>query len=187
MASGDKTQIYTKPQLDNLLNRLAELNFFKKLAFNKDLLLFCQRRFLDKEFDKKIFMLDDTNIPFDYDHLFPQSYIKNKKGIKKKKTLKDWYNSIGNLRAWPYDKNKKDSDKPPYEKLKDSFLEDSCCSKKWIKEKIKKDEIKEYILDLFNNKREELNEFIKDYDEIPFSRRTKTELLELIEAYIEEY
>jgi hypothetical protein len=51
----------------------------------------------------------------------------------------------------------------------------------------KKDEIKEYILDLFNNKREELNEFIKDYDEIPFSRRTKTELLELIEAYIEEY
>ena len=74
-------------KLDNLLNRLAELNFFKKLAFNKDLLLFCQRRFLDKEFDKKIFMLDDTNIPFDYDHLFPQSYIKNKKGIKKKKTL----------------------------------------------------------------------------------------------------
>ena len=132
---------FTK-KINNLLNirgnskqaeidRLGtELNFFKKLAFEKDLLLFCQRKFLYKYFDEKMFMLDDTNMPFDYDHLFPQSYIKRKKGIRK--TLKDWYNSIGNLRAWPYEMNKGDSDRPPYEKLKDkNVLRMSCCSNEW--------------------------------------------------------
>lgn len=130
----------------------TELNFFKKLAFEKDLLLFCQRKFLYEYFDEKIFMLDDTNMPFDYDHLFPQSYIRRKKGIRK--TLKDWYNSIGNLRAWPYEMNKSDSDRPPYEKLKDKLddknvLKISCCSNEWKNNTIDSSNIKSKWIDVY--------------------------------------
>ncbi|MBP7796444.1 MAG: DUF262 domain-containing protein [Elusimicrobiales bacterium] len=112
-------------------------DFIDKMFWNNyDLLLYAQRASLHKWFSKtECYDLDDTNRPFDWDHILPKKLIKNKKDIKQ--ALKDLYWSNGNLRAWPYGKNRSDSDKCPKLKLKDkkdeNILKESFCEKKWLK------------------------------------------------------
>ena len=49
-------------------------------------------------------MMEDRNRPWDWDHLLPQSYFSGRWGIPQ--SVKDWGNSIGNLRAWPLEANR---------------------------------------------------------------------------------
>ena len=143
-------------------------NFFRKILRNTDVLLYSQRSYLSKWFHKiEDYNLDDTNSAFDLDHICPRSYIKNKKNLRK--SLKYWYNSIGNLRAWPYSLNKSDQDDAPAVKfnpksedklswwseylnnkelteklLRNYLLSASSCSKEWLDmESDIKDKIKE--------------------------------------------
>jgi hypothetical protein len=80
------------------------------LFFTNDLVLYAQKEFLHHIFQNKQFHLDDTNVPFDWDHIYPSKLIA-KKGLPR--LVKDFYNSIGNFRAWPYELNRMDSDDVP--------------------------------------------------------------------------
>lgn len=53
-------------------------------------------------------MMEDRNRPWDWDHLLPQSYFSGRHNIPC--SVKDWGNSIGNLRAWPLEANRSDGD-----------------------------------------------------------------------------
>jgi Protein of unknown function DUF262 len=89
--------------------------FLNKIFYNRDLILYSQRKFLKDHFKNKQFQLDDTNVPFDWDHISPNKFVYKKFGIPK--IIKDWYGTIGNLRAWPYSLNRMDQDEVPARKL----------------------------------------------------------------------
>jgi hypothetical protein len=59
--------------------------------------------------------LADTDVPFDWDHIAPRSWIDGKRGIPE--PVRHCFNLIGNLRAWPYSMNRMDHDAPPAKKL----------------------------------------------------------------------
>lgn len=88
--------------------------FLQQIFNNSDLVLYAQRHFLSTIFNEKQYHLDDTNVPFDWDHISPRKFI-SKHGIPK--ILKEWYNSNGNYRAWPYSMNRMDQDSTPALKL----------------------------------------------------------------------
>jgi hypothetical protein len=91
--------------------------FIDNVMSNKDLLLFTQRIFISDSrfFDEALFRFDDTNIPFDWDHISPENYVKGRQRIPS--PLKDIYQQPANLRAWPYSLNRADHDKVPAEKF----------------------------------------------------------------------
>lgn len=90
-------------------------SFLNKILYNKDLVLYSQRKFLNDHFKNKQFHLDDTNVPFDWDHISPNKFVYKKFGIPK--IIKDWYGTIGNLRAWPFSLNRMDQDAVPARKF----------------------------------------------------------------------
>ncbi|KGO93193.1 DUF262 domain-containing protein [Flavobacterium subsaxonicum] len=91
-------------------------HFIWKALFNKDLLLYSQRSFLENFFKTAQYQLDDTNLPFDWDHISALNLIKRKQYIPE--ALKNCYQMIGNFRAWPYALNRMDSDNTPARKLR---------------------------------------------------------------------
>ena len=97
----------------------VSVNYIKDHGY--ELLLYAQKDFLSKQFKNELFTLDDMNRPFDYDHIFPQSY--------RGQTDNKYWDSIGNLRAWPYGKNRHDSNTLPCEKFTDEDYKNSFCEK----------------------------------------------------------
>ena len=89
--------------------------FIVKMFFNKELILYAQREFLSNHFKKEHYHLDDTNVPFDWDHISPSKYVDSKRGLPR--TITYWYKTNGNLRAWPYSLNRIDKDNVPARKL----------------------------------------------------------------------
>jgi len=85
-------------------------DFEKKFGFlmrNYDFLLYAQREFIDGWFPEELFELDESMTPYDFDHILPSSFIYKGLGDK----FNNLYNSIANLRAWPYELNRGDQDK----------------------------------------------------------------------------
>lgn len=97
------------------------------VLWNQDFILYAQRDFLNKYYSSDIWDLDDTNTPYDLDHILPQSYIRYGRNIKQQ--LKDAYGTIGNLRAWPLELNRRDQDDNLIAKLdplnEDNFRDES--------------------------------------------------------------
>ncbi|QQZ30228.1 DUF262 domain-containing protein [Thiothrix subterranea] len=93
--------------------------FINSLWDNKSILLYSQRVSLNQwfpDFDPSLpDSMEDTNRPWDYDHIHPHSYLKNHKKIPQ--LIKDWHGSIGNFRAWPLELNRSDGDSAPSSKL----------------------------------------------------------------------
>jgi hypothetical protein len=87
----------------------------KKIFLNRELVLYAQRHAMAEWFDDILYYLDDTNVPFDWDHIFPNRYVKKKQKIPQ--VLRDSYNTNGNFRAWPYPLNRCDRDDLPFVKL----------------------------------------------------------------------
>lgn len=88
---------------------------FRRIFNNRDLVLYAQRQALFEWFEDRLYHLDDVNVPFDWDHIFPNKYVKGKRNIPRK--LRESYNSNGNFRAWPYPLNRGDQDVLPSVKL----------------------------------------------------------------------
>lgn len=89
--------------------------FLCVLKRNKDFLLYSQREYLCKQFKDYDPALPDTwkehNRPWDFDHILPSATTYNKKSDNEYKPAVDqWINTIGNLRAWPLEKNRSKSD-----------------------------------------------------------------------------
>ncbi len=104
----------------SLFNNYYSLNkpFYENtysMFFNRDLVLYAQRDFLNEVFKNKQFHLDDTNVPFDWDHIYPHKLIQKKQ--KTPSLVKEFYNSIGNFRAWPYELNRMDRAETPKSKF----------------------------------------------------------------------
>jgi hypothetical protein len=93
--------------------------FLDKLSAQRGLVLYAQREFVDKWFANfnhvGVQNLEDTNCPWDWDHIHAQKFIKRKWSVDK--ALKEWHSSIGNLRIWPMELNRSDADAVPSEKL----------------------------------------------------------------------
>jgi hypothetical protein len=87
---------------------------------NKDFLLYAQRDFVGSYYkDYKQFYLDDTDTPYDWDHILPRNLL-NQKKLKSslKGIIREIYsNSNGNYRAWPSTLNRKDQDNSPETKF----------------------------------------------------------------------
>jgi hypothetical protein len=89
-------------------------------------LLYAQRKYLISwfpDFDPSLpEMIEDKNRPWDFDHILAQSYFVNRRGIAQ--SVREWGNSIGNLRAWPLEANRADGDATPSAKLQGIYDEE---------------------------------------------------------------
>jgi len=87
------------------------MQFFNQTKGNRGLLLYAQREFLANRFQEydpaRIDLWEDTNRPWDYDHLHPNKFVANQQG-KYISICREWQNCIGNLRAWPFEDNRAD-------------------------------------------------------------------------------
>ena len=95
-----------------------------KLWSNHSVLLYAQRHWMIKWFNdfdpSQPECLEDKNRPWDYDHIHPQNFLQNDSGNPYHnipQIIKVWHRSIGNLRAWPLEANRADSDSMPSNKL----------------------------------------------------------------------
>jgi hypothetical protein len=91
------------------------------------LLLFAQRGFIGREFQgfsQWDLVLDDTNCPWDWDHIYPSAHRKWYVDAK----YRDWHDTIGNKRAEGLSSNRGNGANSPKEKLanpetrKDGFI-----------------------------------------------------------------
>lgn len=102
--------------VQNLITTWGE--FVKKVIWNRDLILFAQREYMCDKFKEfnQYENVEDTNKPWDWDHIYPISWVYNKDKINQ--FVKFWVNSIGNLRALSYDDNRSESNSfSPEERL----------------------------------------------------------------------
>ena len=112
---------YNLTEKTNVLNRFETKAgeeyklFLQKVIYNRDLILYAQRHFIESYFSHQQFRLEDTSLPFDWDHISPNKLVRNKKNIPR--IARDWYQTNGNFRAWPYALNRMDSDSSPAYKL----------------------------------------------------------------------
>lgn len=109
---------------DRIYDSMEYVEFFKNVMCNRDLLLWIQREFLSDQrfFREELFRLDDTDVPFDWDHISPENLVKNKRNLPA--PLKDIYYEPCNLRAWPYQLNRSDQDNLPA--IKFSIADTNC-------------------------------------------------------------
>jgi len=93
--------------------------FKARLFGQRGFLLFVQRSYLNSRFKELQWdvLLENTNRPYDWDHIFPADYVYKKKGIDPE--VKEIYNTIGNFRAWALEDNRGDHANLPSVKLDD--------------------------------------------------------------------
>lgn len=97
-------------------------SFANRLWGQRALVLYAQREWLCKWFPyfdpASPDQLEDTDRPWDFDHIHPHKFVNNiKNGRDALRIINTWHNSIGNLRAWPFELNRGDGDAPPDKKL----------------------------------------------------------------------
>jgi hypothetical protein len=111
---------------DTVSDRVIETwsRFLDSAWGNRSMLIYAQREWLNKwfdDFDPSLpEFLEDKNRPWDFDHIHPQSLLQGSKGGTLRglpQLIKDWNDSIGNLRAWPLEANRSDGDNSPAIKL----------------------------------------------------------------------
>lgn len=93
---------------------------WSKIVFDKDMLLYAQREYLNNNF--KLYnpaqanMWEEHNRPWDYDHIVPKDWIHSYhcKRIEYTEYCEAWLNHNGNLAAIPFEKNRGKSNKPDW-------------------------------------------------------------------------
>ena len=95
--------------------------FWSKFWNENRFVLYAQRHWLNKFFPDynpaAPDQLEDSDRPFDWDHIFPQKNFYNKRGLLS--LWRDWPYTIGNVRAWPMELNRSDQDDSPAIKMND--------------------------------------------------------------------
>ena len=99
----------------------------KKLLYQKEFLLFAQRKFLNDEFPSydpsRKDLWESHNRPWDFDHIHASYYFYNRKNGDFADFCRRFGNTIGNLRAWPFQDNRSDQAVTAITKLKDSQID----------------------------------------------------------------
>ncbi len=88
---------------------------FLNFRYNREMLLYAQREFLARRFPDynpaRRDLWESHNRPWDFDHLLAHYFYYNRKdGSAFRSVCGDWGNTIGNLRAWPFEDNRSDQD-----------------------------------------------------------------------------
>lgn len=116
----DIEKVLTQSDEENILFTNWDI-LIHKIYSNKSLLLYAQKEYMNSKFKEfnQFESIEDTNRPWDWDHIYPNSWVYNNPGINP--LVRRWVNSLGNFRALSYDDNRSESnDKSP----KDRFKED---------------------------------------------------------------
>jgi hypothetical protein len=87
---------------------------FLQCLNNRDLLLYAQRNFIVRRFPdfdpSRRDLWAGHNRPWDFDHIHASAFVHNIKTQNRfQPFLKQWINTVGNLRAWPFEDNRSDS------------------------------------------------------------------------------
>jgi len=83
--------------------------FIGKIQYNRPLILFSQRSYINATFKdyNQIDDMDDTNVPWDWDHIYPDSWVYNMKYCEQ--IIRDWNGTNGNFRAISLEQNRSES------------------------------------------------------------------------------
>jgi hypothetical protein len=138
---GDKLEIevYQEKALDELL-KSRWLWHIDKIFKNRVLLIYAQRQYFNEKFQEfnQLENIEDTNRPWDWDHIYPKSWVDSLHNIHY--LVKHWVNSNGNFRALSYDDNRSESNNlSPADRLdsenkrSDSFISESDFEEFWGK------------------------------------------------------
>lgn len=127
--------------------------FIEVIKKNKSLVLFAQREYINTSFLEfnQMETLDDTNSPWDWDHIYPSEWVYNRKKINK--SIKDWNDTIGNYRAISLEHNRSrgntqaPSEITDEEEQKESFIDINKDWKYWqkIQNRINDDKIENHF------------------------------------------
>ena len=101
--------------------------FIGKIQYNKQIILFAQRDYINSVFDDYNQMddIEDTNVPWDWDHIYPNSWVYNMKYCEN--IIREWNGTNGNFRAISLEQNRRENDNvSPKERLEN--LEIRGCS-----------------------------------------------------------
>jgi hypothetical protein len=99
-----KSQEYDLPKANEFF-----YNFIGKIQYNRQLILVAQREYINATFGDYNQMddMDDTNVPWDWDHIYPSEWVYRKQGCNQ--SIKDWNNTNGNFRAISLEQNRSES------------------------------------------------------------------------------
>ncbi|MFD2265223.1 DUF262 domain-containing protein [Lacibacterium aquatile] len=85
--------------------------FLDHLWSQRGLVYYAQRRWLTRWFaffDRtSVHAIEETDVPWDVDHIHPLKYVKRQKAVA---AVKEMQNCIGNLRVWPMELNRQDGE-----------------------------------------------------------------------------
>lgn len=102
------------------------------LVWNRNLLIFVQGDYFKENFSEydSLEILSDTNRPWDWDHIYPQSWVYNQRNINTQ--VKEWYNMNGNLRAITLEENRSEGNyKSPSERFPEDRKDDFFIKNDW--------------------------------------------------------
>lgn len=148
-------EYYTKIKNEEIGNEKANeyfCKFIERIRDNRHLILLSQRKFINQEFQEYNQMedLEDTNAPWDWDHIYPSEWVYRKTHCNR--GIRDWNNTIGNLRAISLEKNRSEGNGlSPQERLSEDMREKSFVNQddweywKNIKERIYDDNIENHF------------------------------------------
>ncbi|WP_289023031.1 DUF262 domain-containing protein [uncultured Salegentibacter sp.] len=91
------------------------IDLLNRLLWNKHLLVICQREYFKAEFKEYMEFegIEDTNRPWDWDHIYPNSWVKSRHNISQR--VKALVNTNGNYRALSFNTNRSESNhQSPY-------------------------------------------------------------------------
>lgn len=107
-----------KIELD-IANKYFEY-FIGCIRDNRLFVLFAQREYINENFKdfNQLEDFDDTNTPWDWDHIYPSEWVKSKSNINN--GIRDWNDTNGNLRILSLDVNRAEGNKiPPKDRVKE--------------------------------------------------------------------
>lgn len=107
-------------------------DFLSRLSYLRPMVLFAQRHYINSSFGNFNHMddLEDTNTPWDWDHIYPSNWIYMRHQIDPH--MRHWNNTIGNLRALGLEQNRSEGDShSPAARLEDSVSESFVKEEDW--------------------------------------------------------
>ena len=112
---------------DELAQRQAQWWDFLGFRGNRELLLYVQREFLNDRFHNydpaRRDLWEAHNRPWDFDHILAYKYFYNRRGDNTfMRVCAQLGNTIGNLRAWPFEDNRSDQYDTATQKIIDDRL-----------------------------------------------------------------
>lgn len=113
-------RIYTEDIDEQRINSIW-WEFFRRLFWGRSIIIFAQRDYVNSQFKdfNQIEDLQDTNVPWDWDHIYPSNWVYYQQNVD---LVKKWNSCIGNFRVLSLSDNRREGDKiPPCERLDDEY------------------------------------------------------------------